>query len=89
MDEQIDKIWIELPKPGETPNVRSREDMERICKLVNRMLHRLGTNEGPAPERLFVFDDKGYLMYAINDGPGYFVLNDFGHWFSLTYMGRE
>ena len=73
------RVWIELDKP------LNKEHGEEQCKLVNKMLERLG-----AKGRSFFYDTRT-LGYGLEDSSGgcYTELEDNGSWFNLSYFGRE
>lgn len=94
----MNRVWIELEKPAVGSDVAPTvEDQRRIMEgnaaLLSTMLGRLTNpdvlNKGVAVARVFVYEHKRGLDYAIDNGAGFVTLNDNGHWFNLDYLGRK
>jgi hypothetical protein len=78
-------VWIELQKPDE--NYTGHD----ICDRANKMLKRLGVNDGK-----FQYNDPKYkstqyggCYYIYNNDIGLSGLEDNGRWFNLSYFGRD
>lgn len=81
------RIWIEL-----TPPSGNTELATEAVLFTNNMMARLRgvTPEEQAREdmpRFWYSADKN--RYCYGDGGGYVELEDHGHYFNLTYFGRD
>ena len=78
-------VWIELQKPDQHYTGHD------ICDRANKMLKRLGVNDGR-----FQYNDPKYkstqyggCFYIYNSDVGISGLEDNGRWFNLSYFGRD
>ena len=78
-------VWIELQKPDQ------HYTGHEICDRANKMLKRLGVNDGK-----FQYNDPKYkstqyggCLYIYNNDCGISGLEDNGRWFNLNYFGRD
>ena len=78
-------VWIELQKPDE--NYTGKE----IADNANRMLKRLGVNDGKFQYNDPKYKSSNYMgcLYIYNSDVGISGLEDNGRWFNLAYFGRE
>ena len=78
-------VWIELQKPDE--NYTGKE----IADNANRMLKRLGVNDGKFQYNDPKYKSSNYMgcLYIYNSDVGISGLEDNGRWFNLDYFGRE
>jgi hypothetical protein len=83
------RIWIELDHPSNHKEESlPPEFAKEQCNLANNMLARLASPEH-LPLRDTFFWSEHERRYCYGGVMGYIVLTDHGHWFNLSYLGRE
>lgn len=77
------RVWIELEKP------RDKAHGDELAEKANRMLRRLMEPSQVNNCMRFSWSVQD-RRYHLSDPSGcYTVLDSFGEWFNLDYMGRE